>query len=439
MVLRWYALKDVPIRITYYYFYDKDFATTFYTMLQTIPFYFRLSVAPYGMLYHYGGYLPYQTTFLSFNVLFAIVFILISLYVIFSLYKKLPYVSFALLFFFISLIPVLNIVPTMNFMAERFLYIPSVFLSIAAAALIFKYYSDKTAKLIVGLSCLVILVYGYVTITRNADWKDNDTLFLSAAGKPGTVLYVNIGNIYANKGEYDIAETYYRKALDLKAQTLIANNNLGKIFMVKGNFDSAYYYMYKAYLMDTLSPEPMHTLGQMYARFEKLPEAIWWLEKVSAFAPNYMNASQLLQELKIKQQVKSKLDSNFVNQKENFNPDLQTKIAQLEQSSYNNYQNKNFEKAIEELKELIKINPSRASGYYNNIGMCFLDQEKYPQAIENFAESVKIDDKFSTGFNNLGHAYDKSGDKQKAIEYYKKSLEIDPANTIAKDNLEKLQ
>jgi tetratricopeptide (TPR) repeat protein len=324
-------------------------------------------------------------------------------------------------------------------MAERFLYIPSVFLSIAAAALIFKYYSDKTAKLIVGLSCLVILVYGYVTITRNADWKDNDTLFLSAAGKPGTVLYVNIGNIYANKGEYDIAETYYRKALDLKAQTLIANNNLGKIFMVKGNFDSAYYYMYKAYLMDTLSPEPMHTLGQMYARFEKLPEAIWWLEKVSSFAPNYMNASQLLQELKIKQQVKSKLDSNFVNQKENFNPDLQTKIAQLEQSSYNNYQNKNFEKAIEELKELIKINPSRASGYYNNIGMCFLDQEKYPQAIENFAESVKIDDKFSTGFNNLGHAYDKSGDKQKAIEYYKKSLEIDPANTIAKDNLEKLQ
>ena len=438
MALRWYALKDVPIRETYYYFYNMDYSTLVYTMLQTIPIYFRLSVVPYGMLYHYSGYLPYQSSPLAFNVIFSVVLILIIAFIVIYLYKRLPYVSFALVFFFISLVPVLNIVPTMNFMADRFLYIPSAFLSIAIIALILKYYSDKTANILMASSGIVIIIYGYMTITRNADWKTNDDLFLSAEGRPGTVLYVNLGNMYANKGQFDIAEVYYRKALDLKHETVLANNNLGKIFMVKGNFDSAYYYMYKGYLLDTLSPEPMHALAQLYARFDKLPEAIHWLEKIQKFAPNYMNSAQMLQELKTKQQVKSNL-SNIPEQNGNINSEEQNKVLQLEQSTYQHYQNKNYAKAIEELKELIKINPPRASGYYNNIGMCYLDQQKYHEAIEYFSLSVKEDPNFSTGYNNLGQCYEKIGDKVKAIENYQKAVDLDPANVIAKDNLEKLK
>ncbi|MCI0449324.1 MAG: tetratricopeptide repeat protein [Chlorobi bacterium] len=438
MLLRWYALKDVPIRVTYYYFYGLDFATVVYTMLQTIPIYFRLSVAPYGMLYHYSGYLPYQSSLFAFNVLFSIVFILITVFVIIYLYKRLPYVSYALVFFFTSLVPVLNIVPTMNFMADRFLYIPSAFLSIAIIALILKYYSDKTANIIMVSGGIVIIIYGYMTISRNADWKTNDDLFLSAEGRPGTVLYVNLGNMYANNGQFDIAEVYYRKALDLKRETVLANNNLGKIFMVKGNFDSAYYYMYKGYLLDTLSPEPMHALAQLYARFDKLPEAIHWLEKMQSFAPNYMNSAQMLQELKAKQQMTS---SPSTDTQENKNPDseIQSKILKLEQSTYQNYQNKNYSKAIEELKELIKINPLRASGYYNNIGMCYLDQQKYHEAIDFFTFAVREEPNFSTGYNNLGQCYEKLGDKTKAIENYQKAVETDPTNVIAKDNLEKLK
>jgi tetratricopeptide (TPR) repeat protein len=208
--------------------------------------------------------------------------------------------------------------------------------------------------------------------------------------------------------------------------------------MVKGNFDSAYYYMYKGYLLDTLSPEPMHALAQLYARFDKLPEAIHWLERIQSFAPNYMNSAQMLQELKTKQQI---IPGGKTDTLENKNPDIehQSRILRLEQSTYQSYQNKNYTKALEELKVLIKINPIRASGYYNNIGMCYLDQQKYHEAIDFFSLAVKEDPNFSTGYNNLGQCFEKLGDKAKAIENYQKAVDSDPTNVIAKDNLEKLK
>jgi tetratricopeptide (TPR) repeat protein len=100
---------------------------------------------------------------------------------------------------------------------------------------------------------------------------------------------------------------------------------------------------------------------------------------------------------------------------------------------------KNYTKAVEELNELIKINPAKASGYYNNIGMCYLDQGKYLEAAKNFQESVKLDKNFSTGYNNLGQCFERMGDKVKAAEYYQKAVDSDPSNNVAKENLEKLK
>jgi tetratricopeptide (TPR) repeat protein len=49
---------------------------------------------------------------------------------------------------------------------------------------------------------------------------------------------------------------------------------------------------------------------------------------------------------------------------------------------------------------------------------------------------------FAQGFNtydSLGDAYRENGDKQLAIQNYKKSLELNPKNTAAIENLKKLE
>ena len=426
LFLRWLILKDIPQRESYFYFYGKETLTAILTMLQTLPLYFRLLIVPVELIYHYNGYLPYQSSFASVYIIMAIVFILIMISVAVYLFKKLPLVSYSILFFFITLLPVMNILPTMNFVAERFLYIPSAALSFAAVVLVSKYYSDKLKSALVFTGVVVIAAYSYLTFVRNMDWKDNNTLFLSAEGKQGTILYVNIGNIYANRKEYDKAEILYRKAIDLKDETLLANTNLGKIFLIKGNFDSAYYYMYKSYTLDTLSPEPMFSLAQLYINNNRIPEAIEWLEKIQRTVPNYMNSAQTLEELKRRPQNDVDIQKS---------QPQKLRIASLEQSSYQNYQQKKYDKAIEELKELVKLNPSGSGGYYNNIGISYLEQNKLEDAQKYFELAIEQDSNFSTAYNNLGSVYEQLGNKQKARENYLKAIQTDPNNQNAKDNL----
>ncbi len=438
MLLRWWALSQVIPRETYFYFYDRDTATAIFTMLQTIPLYFRLSIAPYGMLYHYSGYMPDISSITEFRAIYAIVFIAVMGGASFYFIKRSPYISYAIILFFVTLLPVMNIVPTMNFMADRFLYIPSMFVSIIAAAVLFRYFTQKNYNLVMILSGTVLMIFIYMTFTRNAEWKTNDILFMSAEGRAGTVTYINIGNMYANKGNFDLAEVYFRKAIDLRKESLIGHNNIGKVFMVKANYDSAYYYINCAYLLDTLSPEPQFTFAQMYQRKGDITQAVIWLEKLTAFAPNYNNAAQMLQELK---SLPPRQLSDTVQQQ--IHPIIKDekleKMRLLEESSYKNYQAKNYGKAIEELTELIKMVPDKSAGYFSNIGMCFMDQQMYKEAIENFEIAAKKDVKFSSAYNNIGTCYERMNDIPKAKDSYRKAIEIDPNNEIAKQNLAKLK
>ncbi len=433
LYLRWLILKDVPQRETYFYFYGKDTLTVIYTMLQTIPLYFRLLVVPVGLLYHYNVYFPYQSSIASFEVIFALLFVIVMIAAAIMIFRRNPLISFSIVFVFITMLPVMNIVPTMNYMAERFLYIPSAAFSIILAVLFSKVYTRKTGAVLIGVCSVIVVFYSYLTFVRNMDWQNNDALFLSAEGRPGSLLYVNIANIYANRQEYDTAEVLYRKAISLRDETLLANTNLGKIFLIRGNFDSAYHYIYKSYLLDTLSPEPMFALAQLYLNNNNSPEAIRWLEKVQLTAPDYMNSAKMLEDLKQRQLSEQRMpDLSGV-------PKMSLKISALEQDSYKNYQQKNYEKAIKELKELVELNPAGRAGYYNNIGISYLEQNKLTDAIKYFELATNEDKGFSTAYNNLGSTFEKLGDKEKARKNYLKALEVDPNNENAKLNLSKLK
>jgi tetratricopeptide (TPR) repeat protein len=432
LFFRYMVLKDVPQRDTYFYFYGKDTITVILTMLQTLPLYFRLMIVPVGLLYHYNGFLPFISTIADFNVIFSIVFILCLLGGGLYLLRKMPMISFGILFFFISLLPVLNIVPTMNFMAERFLYSSSIVLSLFGAALWIKYYSDRNKNLASALFIVVILIFSYLTVNRNYDWNNNDTLFLSADGKPGVVTYVNIGNIFANNNQIDRAEIYYRKAIDLKQESVLANNNLGKVFLVRDNFDSAYFYIERARLADTLSPEPLFTFAQLYAKRHMLREAIASLEKIQILTPNYMNSAEMLASLKMQEKT-------LPPESKPIDGETAKRIAELQKESFQLYNDKKYDKSISELEELVKLDPAGKAGYLNNMAMCYKDWGKLDKAKESLERAIEADKNFSTAYNNLGDLYLLNGDKSKAKENYKKALELDPNNQNSKQQLELLK
>jgi len=430
VVIRYMVLKDVVERSTYMYFYGAETSTVVFTMLKTIPVYFKLLLFPINLLYHYNGVYPDSTSLSDVKVLYSILFIAALIIVSIVLYNKHNVVSFTILFFFVSLLPVLNIIPTMNFMAERFLYLTSFGLSVLISYVFIKYVSEKNKTVLTSLFLLIIIVFVYLTYNRNSDWKNNDTLYSTADSRDGSVLLVNAGNIYANKKNYDEAEKRYRRAIEIRDNSVLAHHNLGLIYLLKGNLDSAEIQIKKGLLIDSLAPDGYFQLSNIYQQKGRIAEAISSLEKLQEVMPNYRESKSILDMLK----------SNPSNLEKNIpNSITSNQQLMLEKRSFQYYQEGKFEDAIKDLNEAIKLNPGGQSGYFNNIAMCYLGMDDNNKAREYFNKSIEKDSKNINAYGGLGEMYLKEKNTQKSKEMYEKILSINPQDQNAKMKLDSLK
>ncbi len=74
-----------------------------------------------------------------------------------------------------------------------------------------------------------------------------------------------------------------------------------------------------------------------------------------------------------------------------------------------------------------------------NLGYAFLGKKENENAIEIFKLNVEMHQESFNGYDSLGEAYMKAGNKELAIVNYKKSLELNPNNKNAETMIEKLK
>jgi|WetSurMetagenome_2_1015567.scaffolds.fasta_scaffold30680_2 protein O-mannosyl-transferase len=434
LIVRYSLLHGVIERTKYNYFYDKDFITVLATMLKTIPVYLKLLIYPVGLLYHYNGVIPDSNTLLDRNVIFSIILIFALIILSIVLYKDYGKISFCILFIFVTLLPVMNIIPTMSFMAERFLYITSFSLPLLIAFLIAKYSNEKNKNAIISISLIIILALTFLTVKRNSEWKDNDTLYSTCEGIDGSVLLVNCGNIYANKKQFDEAEKRYRRAIEIRTNNVLAHHNIGLIYLLRGDLDSAEIKFKDGLAVDSLAPDGYFQLANVYQQEGKINEAVAQLEKLQTFAPNYRDSKSLIEMLK----------TGNIPQTPNITGDAQgqlnsKQIALLEKRSYNYYQQGKYKESIKDIEEMVKLNLPGKSGYLNNIAMCYQGMGDTEKAIEYFSEAFKINSQNINALAGIADCYRIRGDKNKAIEYYKKVLILNPTDEIVKKKIDSLK
>ena len=75
----------------------------------------------------------------------------------------------------------------------------------------------------------------------------------------------------------------------------------------------------------------------------------------------------------------------------------------------------------------------------NTIGYNFLREEKTGDAVKVFAQNVAAFPADANAYDSLGEAYAASGDKARALENYRKSLELDPKNDNARRVIKQLE
>lgn len=79
-----------------------------------------------------------------------------------------------------------------------------------------------------------------------------------------------------------------------------------------------------------------------------------------------------------------------------------------------------------------------AAHYYNNLGAEALMAGDLATALQHLEVATGIAPKFEKGLNNMGVALARSGQYDKALEWYRKGLEIDPENPMILTNLTRL-
>jgi hypothetical protein len=156
-----------------------SYGQTLLDMFPVVLTYFRLlwGVPPFFIDY---SYLPGHCPFWSGAVLggLALLLLLMAIWFVAGRSQKLALLGFGLLWTGLFLLPVSNLLPMMQYMAERFLYLPLIgwLMGLAAIAAV----TPRRAR-VRWVAFLLILLWAVTAWNRSWIWRDPVTLFVRSA------------------------------------------------------------------------------------------------------------------------------------------------------------------------------------------------------------------------------------------------------------------
>jgi tetratricopeptide (TPR) repeat protein len=96
------------------------------------------------------------------------------------------------------------------------------------------------------------------------------------------------------------------------------------------------------------------------------------------------------------------------------------------------------EEARERFQRAIDTDPSSPNGY-NQLGLMYLEQQKWDEAVENFLQAIRVSPQWSNYYYNLSRAFRGAGKVKEATDAVKKAIEIYKSHPKARMELEELE
>lgn len=254
-------------------------------------------------------------------------------------WRRRSYLAAGWLFFLVSLVPVIGIVeggtPPM---ADRFTYIPSIGIFIAAAWLIPDSVFPRRigGKVVFGAAVVVVVLYTLTARVQAGYWRDSGRLFEHALAVTtnNAAAHNSLGVHLSSQGRYEEGISHLREAIRIdpasaraRYNLALAHNNFGiRLFSQgrneegishlreairlspnwemycnlgaelarKGAVDEAMFHYREAIRLNANVPETHNNLGALLARQGNFPDAIFHFREALRLRPDYPMARENL-------------------------------------------------------------------------------------------------------------------------------------------------
>jgi len=451
MIIRTVVLRADDCSTTAVEFIDNalvraSLAERFATPILILGKYLLLLIIPYPLIDDYCfNAIPY--------VGFGNIYVLLSFAVyafmgVFAIYRFIrqkddPW-AFGIFFYLVTLSLFSNIPFLIGAeMGERFTFYASAGFCLVAALAIEKWLAGGNLSYpgmlkqtpVIGVLAPVALIFSFMTINRNADWKDNYTLFKTDLAKSpnDSRLYFYYGdelieNVFAAekdpaKQQQIAAESIdnLRKSVSIFHGFTDAHTELGKAFFYANMYDSAIAHYDTAIAQSPYQSIAANNLGSLYMRQGRYRDAItsYLLAiKINAgFGQAFYNLGSCYSQIG---QVDSALWAlNIGTQLSPGNPDI---VLQMGMAYFNA---RRYDESVPYFLKAISLNPNDVNAV-NNLGAAYLNAGKIPQALDMFKKTVAMVPNYVNGYSNMAHCYFTLKQYQACIDNVNKALSLDP-------------
>ncbi|MDH5756515.1 MAG: tetratricopeptide repeat protein [Nitrospinota bacterium] len=211
-----------------------------FTQFDIIILYLKLMVFPVGQ--NLDHHFILVTSFWDSADSFALLMAILAAGV--WLGRKNPMASFGVLFFFLTMSVESSFFPLPDWVFEHRMYLPSVGLYIALAALAETTTRNRGRNVrwsLLAVAVAAVALLGVATVKRNQVWATSASLWEDVVKKSPDQArgYINLGSVKKRAGEYSRAQELYEKAVELGGGAAEVHHDLGVLKRISGDLAGA--------------------------------------------------------------------------------------------------------------------------------------------------------------------------------------------------------
>ena len=243
---------------------------------------------------------------------------------------------------------------------------------------------------------------------------------ISAQDSRDLQRHFTLGLLLAEEKQYKPAELELQKADALKPETFEILHNLGQVYLRANDYAKAELVLNRALKLKPDSAETMYLLAQALNDESRPVDALDLLARAHKLAPENTDVIFLLARISMAQNFFEDaiplLESGL-----KIAPQRSDLMASLGESYF---MSGKAEKAIDEFKKLIELEPSARS--YTFMGLSYRHLGRFDEARKYFEEGLKLDPKNAACLFNLGFIEERQGDTAAADTKFQQALRSNP-------------